>query len=91
MFFENDAYMLLNLGAGAENWQLLVFRIKEDSKGNVAPDSARDNKSGICYTSNNSQVRFSTKGSHQKNLCASLFLECVFFSNVKYPHYKQGA
>lgn len=53
VFFENDTYMLLNLGAGAENWQLLAFRIKENSKDNVAPDSARDSGSGICYTLNN--------------------------------------
>lgn len=50
IFFENNAYVLLNLGVAAENWQLLMFSIKEDSKRQVAPDSARDNGGGICST-----------------------------------------
>lgn len=78
ILFENDAYVLLNLGAAAENWQLLVFRIKEDSKGHEAPDSARGSGGGICSSLNNWQVGFSTKASHQENLCTSPFLECDF-------------
>lgn len=50
VLFENNAYVLLNLGVAAENWQLM-FGIKEDSKGQVAPDSVRDNGGGICSTS----------------------------------------